>query len=153
MGCPPGTGVVAGALLAAELMLGIGIIGLPVGLIVAAAILLTRDRLRERIRKSAVFLGLALATFGWLVLNTRIAKSNAVPVILACKQFRAERNRYPFDLHELIPSLLPALHVARYTLAAREFEYDRERPSLCFAAMFHGVFCYDFQSEKWAAND
>lgn len=152
-GMPSWYWVVAGALFVTELVLGIGIIGIPIGLTVAPAILLTRNRLRERMRRSAVFLGLALATFGWLVLNTRIAKSNAALVILACKQFRAERNRYPSDLHELIPSPLPSLPAARNTLAGRKFVYDKNRPALCFAAMFHGVFCYDFQADKWVAKD
>jgi hypothetical protein len=142
-------------LFALELVLGVGLIGIT-GAFVAGIVLFLPSRemsLRQKLQVSTVFLCVALATFGWLIFNTRLAKQQAIPVIAACKRFRAEHSHYPSDLNQLVPSLLPSLPAARYTLVARKFVYDADRPGLCFAAMFHGVFCYDFQSDRWLANE
>ena len=152
----PGYLIIAAMLFASELLLGIGLIGIIGGLVGATAAIVSGQSLptfRRKVQIAIVFLCVMFATFGWLILNTRIAKQNAVPIIAACKQFRSENGRYPSDLKQLIPKLLPSLPNARSTLIARRFVYDSDRPDLCFAAMFHGVFCYDFRSESWVANE
>jgi hypothetical protein len=145
--------IVVAILFVSELLLGIGLIGVIGGLVGAIAAIVSAQSFYKRIRIATLFLGVALATFGWLILNTRIAKQHAVPVIAACKRFRSDNNRYPSDLKELTPTLLSSLPKARYTLAGRHFAYDSSRPELCFAAMFHGVFCYDFQTDRWTTNE
>ena len=65
----------------------------------------------------------------------------------------SKRGRYPTQRNELIPANLTALPNARNTLVARHFGYDGTRPTLYFPAMFHGVFYYDFQSDRWTTND
>ena len=146
--------VLAALLFALELMLGLGLIGITGGL--AGAIGFSpgsRRPMRQRLALGLVFLALAVASFGWLLVIADTAKHNAVPVIRACKKFRAEQGRYPSSLNELVPALLPSIPPARYTLAGRKFAYAPERPELCFAAMFYGLFCYDFQTDRWVAND
>jgi membrane-bound ClpP family serine protease len=116
--------IVAAILFASELLLGIGLIGIMGGLVGVMAAIFSAQSFPRRIRSATVFLGVMFATFGWLILNTRIAKQNAIPVIAACKRFRSDNNRYPSDLKELTPALLSSLPKARYTLAARQFAYD-----------------------------
>jgi hypothetical protein len=82
-----------------------------------------------------------------------VAKRRAVPVIAACKQFKTEHGIYPAQLDELIPANLITVPNARNTLVARHFGYDATRPALYFPAMFHGVFYYDFQTDRWTTND
>jgi hypothetical protein len=148
--------IFATALFALELMLGVGLIGIA-GVFVAAIVLFLPSRewpnVRRRLLVVAVFICVATATFGWLVLNTRLAKRNAAPIIEACKRFRVEHERYPSSLSEVVPKPLSSLPAARYTLVANRFVYDPDTPALCFAAMFHGVFCYDFPTQKWVTNE
>lgn len=147
---------VAATLFASELVLGVGLIGV-IGGLVGVAVALFSDQQsflsRRRIQVASAFLCVVLATFGWLALNIRIAKRNAAPIIAACERFRSAHGRYPFGLDELTPNLLPSLAKARYTLVAGEFAYHSDPPELCFAAMFHGVFCYGFQSGTWMTNE
>lgn len=145
--------VVAGTLFALEMMLGIGLIGIGGGFLGGAILLLTGRGPRGKLQTAGLFFCVALGTFVWLDANVRVAKTNAVPVISACKQFRSEHGRYPSNLAELTPTPLTSIPRARYTLVARKFLYDSDRPALCFAAMFHGVFCYDFRSDQWVTND
>jgi len=56
-------------------------------------------------------------------------------------------------LTELVPALLPSVPDAKYTLVGRKFGYGGRRPALYFAAMFHGVVEYDFQTDRWRTNE
>jgi hypothetical protein len=145
--------LIAAVLLAAELALGLGVIGVPAVIIAAVVLVGGSRRLGMRLQVAALYLCVSVLTFTWLVYNVHVAKRRAIPVIAACKQFKAEHNRYPTELKELIPATLTALPNARNTLVARRFGYDATRPTLYFPAMFHGVFLYDFQTDSWTAND
>jgi len=147
---------VASTLFASELLLGIGLIGIVGGLVGVVVAFVSAQRPAEfcqRIKIAGVFLCVVLATFGWLDLNIKIAKRNAAPIIAACERFRFDHNRYPSDLDELTPTFLPSVPRARYTLVARDFVYSSGPPELCFAAMFHGVFCYGFESATWTTTE
>lgn len=145
--------VIAAVLLAIELVLGLGIIGVP-ALVIAAVVLLSgQPRFGMRLQVAALYLCVSVLTFTWIVYNVRVAKLRAIPVIAAYRQFKAEHSRYPTQLNELIPANLRALPNARNTLVARHFGYEATRPTLYFPAMFHGVFYYDFQTDSWTTNE
>jgi len=145
--------VVAAILLAIELSLGLGIIGVPAAIVAAVVLLGGKQRFGVRLQVAALYFCVSVLTFTWLVYNVHLAKRRAIPVIAACNQFRAEHSRYPMQLDELIPANLTTLPNARNTLVARRFGYDATRPILYFPAMFHGVFYYDFQTDSWTTND
>jgi len=145
--------LIAAALLAIELPLGLGIIGVPAVIIAAVVLLSGKQRFGMRLQVAALYLCVSILTFTWLVYNVHLAKGSAIPVIAACKHFKAEHGRYPTQLNELIPATLAALPNARNTLVAKHFGYDATRPTLYFPAMFHGVFYYDFQTDSWTTND
>jgi hypothetical protein len=145
--------LIAASLLAIELLLGLGIIGVPAAIVAAVALIGRSQRFRARLQVAALYLCVSLLSFTWLVYNVHVAKSRATPVIAACKQFKAEHGHYPAQLDELIPQNIRAIPNARNTVVARHFGYDATRPTLYFSAMFHGVFYYDFQTDSWTAND
>jgi hypothetical protein len=140
-------------LLTIELALGLGMIGIPALVIAAVALLGGNQRFGMRLQVAALYLCVSVLTFTWLVYNVHIAKRRAIPVIAACKQFKAEHNRYPTQPDELIPATLTALPNARNTLVAKHFGYDATHPTLYFPAAFHGVFFYDFPTDSWTTND
>jgi hypothetical protein len=145
--------LIAAILLAAELLLGLGIIGVP-AVIVAAVVLINRSRrLGARLQVAVLYLFVSILSFTWLAYNIHVAKTRATFVIAACKQFKAEHGHYPARLDELVPENLVAIPNARSTLVARRFGYDATGPILYFPAMFHGVFYYDFQTGSWTTND
>src|SRR5690242_18294871 len=86
--------LIGAMLLAIELPLGLGIVGVP-ALIVATIVLLGgNQRLGVRLRVAALYVGVSALTFTWLVYNVHVAKRRAIPVIAACKQFKSEHNHY-----------------------------------------------------------
>jgi hypothetical protein len=145
--------LIAAVILAIEMALGVGIIGIPAVIIAAVVLLGGKQRFGMRLQVAGLYLCVSILTFTWLVYNVDMAKRRAIPIIAACKEFKAEHNRYPMQLNELLPATLTALPNARNTLVARHFGYDAARPALYFPAMFHGVFYYDFQTDSWTAND
>lgn len=145
--------LIAAILLAIELPLGLGIIPVPAFIIAVVVLLSRQQRFGVRLQVAALYLCVSVLAFTWLVYNVHLAKSRAIPVIAACKQFKAERGHYPAQLDELIPANLTALPNARDTLVARRFGYDATRPTLYFPALFHGVFYYDFHADRWTTND
>lgn len=145
--------LIAAVLLAIELAVGVGIVGVPAVIIAVAVLLSGKPRLGIRLQVAALYVCVSVLTFTWLTYNVNIAKRRAIPVIAACKQFEAQHNRYPTQLNELIPATLTALPNARNTLVARHFGYEAARPTLYFPAMFHGVFSYDFQTDNWTTNE
>src|SRR6202021_995599 len=124
--------------------LGLGIIGTPAIIIAAVVLLGGNQRFGMRLQVAALYLCVSVLTFTWLVYNVHIAQRRAIPVIAACKQFKAEHNRYPRQLDELIPATLTALPNARNTLVAKHFGYDATRPPRYFPAASPGALFYDF---------
>jgi hypothetical protein len=151
-----GHAITAAILFVAELILGVGVLG-GAGVLIAIVIVLALFKgtppLSHRLKAAALYAGVAAATMALLLFNVKIAERRAGPVIQACERFHAERHRYPSQLDELVPEYLPSVPDAKYTLLARKFGYDSDRPSLYFAAMFHGIFSYDFQTDTWKTND
>jgi hypothetical protein len=145
--------LIAATFLVIEMLLGIGIIGVPAVVVAVFVFISGSQQLRARLQVAALYLCVSVLSFTWLVYNVHVAKSRAIPIIAACKQFKAEHGYYPAHLDELIPANLKAIPNARYTIVASRFGYDATRPTLYFPAMFHGLFFYDFQTDSWTAND
>lgn len=97
------------ASVAIELVLGLGIIGVPALIIAAVVLLSRRPGFGMRIQVAALYVPVSVVTFTWLVYNVHLAKRRAIPVIAACRQFKAEHSHYPRQLNELIPKNLTAL--------------------------------------------
>jgi hypothetical protein len=148
--------IIAALLFCLEVVLGVGLIG-GAGIVIAPVVLFSRFQNKPqflmRLEAAAIYGCLVIATVAWLRFNWPLAERRAVPVIAACRQYQAEHGRYPKQLTELVPALLPSIPDAKYTLVGRKFGYDGNRPGLYFAAMFHGIVYYDFQTDSWRTND
>ncbi len=149
--------IIAAVLFSLEILLGIGLFG-GIGLLVAVVLVVLafvegRSPLRHHLQAASVYLCLFVGTMLLLNVNWRLAEHRAAPIIIACKDYRAATGKYPSRLDDLVPRFLPSVPNAKYTLIANKFGYDADRPSLYFAAMFHGVVFYDFQTDNWRTND
>jgi hypothetical protein len=147
--------IVVSLLVIAEMVVGTGI-GC-VAILVGAALLIVyfagRRKDRSQLVLATVYALAGTASFAVILLNWRIAEARSQPVITACKQFHTKYQRYPEELRELVPQFLPAVPHAGYTLISRRFNYFPSRPAIGFAVMFHGIASYDFQENKWRANE
>ena len=147
----------AGLLLCTEIWLGVGLLGMGVGVVIAITVLVRAITHREQrfrlLRLLAIYVSLCIATAGLLTLNLRVAQRRAIPVVSAIERFHSERGRYPDALDELVPRYLPLIPNAGFTLLSRHFGYLASRPQLYFPAMFHGIVAYDFPSRSWRTNE
>ncbi|HEY7099840.1 MAG TPA: hypothetical protein VH437_24160 [Terriglobales bacterium] len=143
-------------MLASEFVLGVGILGglgFFIALICVIIYFLDKPPSRNLLRVALVFGALGAASQSWSVFNWHVAQNRAAPVIKACEEFRRSNGVYPRSLDQLVPEFLPSLPRPSYTWMGRRYGYASEPPRLYFAAMFHGVVTYDFESHHWWTND
>jgi hypothetical protein len=153
--------IIAGLVLAFEAYVGVGLIGMGYGMVLVVVFtILTiaqRQRRSERFRIAVIYTLMFVATMALLLSNIRLAQHRADPVISAVNRYHSEHGHYPKTLDELVPAYLPSVPRAGFTLLSRDFRYypfhNDERPQLCFAAMFHGLFAYDFYTGSWRTNE
>jgi hypothetical protein len=145
--------IIAAALFGLEIILGIGLtIGVAFTVAVVVLAIPTKP-FQKRFQVAAIYTCVCFATLNLLRFNWRLSQNHAAPVIAACKDFRQAHGRYPDQLTELVPEFLSSVPRPSYTLVGRRFAYVATPPNLCFAAMFHGIVCYDFPTDKWKTND
>jgi hypothetical protein len=149
--------LIAGLILALEAWLGIGLFGMPVGFVcVVVFVILAVSEKQQRSQKfkvAAVYALLFVATLVLLLSTVRVAQSRATPVISAVNRYHSEHGHYPQALGELVPAYLTSVPHAGFTRISRNFYYYNGRPQLYFAAMFHGVFAFDFPTQTWRTNE
>ncbi len=150
--------IIAGLILAFEACVGVGIIGMSYGMVLAVtyAILAIAQRQRrsEWFSVAVIYTLMLVATVGLLSSNIKVALRRAAPVISAVNCYHSDHGAYPKTLDELVPAYLPSIPRAGFTLISRNFRYfNDERSQLYFPAMFHGVFAYDFSTETWRTNE
>ena len=145
--------IVAASFLGLEVFLGTGF-GC-VGVLAGCAFLISFlfNRKTDSLRIATTYILLGIASFAVIKINWHIAKRRAEPVIGACKEFHAKYNQYPGDLRELVPGIISSVPHAGFTLYSRRYLYERSRPWLGFAVMFHGIESYDFQTDRWGENE
>lgn len=149
--------LIATLLLFLEVCVGIGMVGMSVGFFVAGIAFLRavkwKDLRRHLLRVSAVYVLLFVGTAVAIAWNSSLARKRAEPVIAAVERFRADHGRYPGTLNELVPAYLSSIPRGGFTWISRQYWYDARRPQVYFAAMFHGVFFYDFPTHQWLSNE
>lgn len=112
--------IIAGLILAFEACVGIGLIGMGCGmvLVVVFVILAIAERRRrsEWFRAVVIYALMFVATMALSLSNIRVAERRAAPVISAVSRYHSEHGHYPKTLDELVPTYLPSIPHAGFTL-------------------------------------
>jgi hypothetical protein len=149
--------IIASLILAFETWIGVAVIGMGCGMLFVPVFLILaiteKQRRSEWLRATAAYALLFFATMGVILSNWGLAQRRAEPVISAVNRYHSERGRYPKTLDELVPSYLPSIPRAGYTVLSRDFRYYNDRPQLCIVVMMHGISAYDFPTETWRTNE
>jgi len=147
-------------------VLGFGVFGALIGS-VAALIALARglSAFGQRQRSHAfahlgmigIWVFTAALTLGTTRWQASHAKAHAETVIAACKAYQAANGAYPDTLQALVPTYLPSIPRAKYTLVAGKFAYYRGRPGQTML-MFTVIppfmrTSYTFETDSWFTVD
>ena len=148
-------------------VLGFGIFGAFLGS-VAALVALARalSAFGQRQRSHAfahlgmigIWVFTAALTLGTTRWQASHAKAHAETVIAACNAYKAANGSYPDTLQALVPTYLPAIPRAKYTLVAGTFAYFR-RPAPAQTMLMFTIIppfmrtSYTFETDSWFTVD
>lgn len=87
--------------------------------------LVRRNRSKFRLHMAQIGIVLAgcLAVLAANGLQNEMADRKAIKLGTACLEFHARNNRYPKDLHELVPTFIPQVPPAKYAFMDSSFSY------------------------------
>ena len=88
--------------------------------------------------------------------NNHLAKTRAEHLIVAVNEYKAQYQRYPRTLDELVPELLTKIPKAKYTVLFNNFIYtNRESHATLMYFDFppFGRTYYDFNKQEWGHID
>jgi hypothetical protein len=111
---------------------------------------------RQKLRNLGIYVAAVVLVFVFNTINNRLAESRADDLIVAVNAFRAKNHRYPQSLVELTPEFLPAVPVAKYTLAENRFFYSASEGdawSFYVSLPPFGRRTYHFNAGKWGYID
>lgn len=106
--------------------------------------------------KALIYGVMALAVFSANFANNKLAKYRAEKLIVAIEAYHQSTGNYPEKLTDLVPSYIPAVPVAKYTLAFNEYWYinDKDVASLFYVELPpFGRPTYSFDSHSWGYLD
>jgi hypothetical protein len=136
----------------------VGIGACLVALVRAGLALQTRRR-----RQALAYLGMIgvwVFTVALTVVSVRYqwsrAQARAETVVAACQAYKAAHGDYPPDLEALVPSYLPSVPRAKYTLLLGGFHYSHHpgRTMLMYTALPPFMHTsYDFEADRWVTLD
>jgi hypothetical protein len=113
--------------------------------------------LRVRLLKTVIYSCMAAAIIAAFIGNGRMARTRAGIVVEAVNQFKADKNRYPESLEELVPRYMDSVPWAKFSLMFGRFSYsgDGDRGA---TLMYYGFppferRNYNFGSNKWYLID
>jgi hypothetical protein len=124
--------------------------------LVPLGVLVRKDKSlgRLRLKKAGIFAMTALAVFGVVFLNNRLAESSASDVIAAVVQYRGKYGRYPDQLQELVPEFMVAVPLAKLTLSNNGFGYNSgTNPMLWYVELPPQRRIYYFETGRWNTLD
>jgi hypothetical protein len=103
----------------------IGILGVVAQLGFAAWRALRRDVQRSlaHLGAAGVYVVTLAVVWGYIAYNNRLAARRASEVIAACRAYEARHGQLPNTLTDLVPTFLPAVPRAKYTLMSADFRY------------------------------
>lgn len=80
-------------------------------------------KFRLQMKQIGIVMAGCFAVFGMNWLQNQMADRRAVELGTACLEFRDKTHHYPGHLHDLVPSVIPAVPPAKYTFMSSDFFY------------------------------
>jgi hypothetical protein len=114
-----------------------------------------REIAKTRALKALVYLIMVVAISVAFFANNRLAEERAKGLIAVINKFQVEHNRYPLALEELVPTYLPSVPRANFTLTGRFFYSGYgDSTSLMYYTYFPFARRYfRFKSQTWTLID
>ncbi len=126
-----------------------------------AAVKRMRPWVRSRLIRAGMYLLLGVATVAAMRFHRTTATSHAEQLIAACRAYKVQHGEFPDRLEALVPTYLPAVPRAKYTLGWGNFTYwnlssDRDEPHhvLMYVALPpFGRRLYHLERGSWSQLD
>ncbi len=119
-----------------------------------------KNRLVRNLRgaRTLLYLVTALAIFLTIRIDLAGTREKADSVVAALKAYQAKTGQYPDELAQLVPTYLPAIPKARFTLTMNEFRYfvskGKDSHNLSYIVMPpFGFTYYNMENGQWAVKD
>jgi hypothetical protein len=139
---------------AIALLVGLGVVfvGLPHTLLARKY----RGVRPQRLRHIGIYLLAVLMVFALNAANNSIAQSRAQALVVAVKAFKAQNQRYPNTLAELVPTHIESVPMAKFTWMFNQFTYWNNEVGTVLYYVAHpplGRQSYVFSTDKWGFVD
>ncbi len=111
---------------------------------------------KEELTKVLLYGFIVTAVFTSNSINNKIAQNRANNLVLIIEHFHQVTGGYPETLNDLVPSYLPKLPKAKYTLGFNSFEYINHEGSI--SLFYHAIPpfgrpTYVFNRKQWIYLD
>ena len=115
-----------------------------------------RDVLKLRLQKAVVACLCGVGGIAWLNLERHMAEQRAQQIVAAVEQFRADRNKYPNKLEELVPAYLAEIPRSHIGFSGQRFQYLNSESD--HKLIYLGVppnlrTIYTFEGAHWSVLD
>jgi hypothetical protein len=110
----------------------------------------------NRALKVIIYSAMAATIFTANAINNHFAKTRADHIVIAVNEFKAQHQRFPRTLDELVPELLTEIPKAKFTLMFNNFVYAymKDHATLMyFEFPPFGRPYYDFNIQEWGYID
>lgn len=111
---------------------------------------------KEELTKVLIYGSIVIAVFTSNSINNKIAQNRANDLVLIIENFHQVTGDYPKTLNDLVPSYLPTVPKAKYTLGFNSFKYSNEEGSI--SLFYHAIPpfgrpTYVFDRKEWIYLD
>jgi hypothetical protein len=111
---------------------------------------------KEELTKVLIYGVIVIAVFTSNTINNKIAQNRANDLVLIIENFHQVTGDYPKTLNDLVPSYLPKVPKAKYTLGFNSFNYINDQGSI--SLFYHAIPpfgrpTYVFDRKEWRYLD
>ncbi len=106
--------------------------------------------------KALIYGLVSIAVFSSNVINNKIARNRANTLIQVIENFHQTTGQYPRTLTELVPSYIPKIPKAKYTLMFNDFRYNNYKSNISIFYVSLPPFgrpTYVFNLKEWVYID
>ena len=115
-----------------------------------------KEMLATWVLKVIIYSVMAVTILTANAVNNHLAKTRSERLIIAVTKYKAQYQRYPYTLNELVPELLTEIPKAKYTFLFNNFVYtnmEGHATLMYFDFPPFGRPYYDFNKQEWGHID